>query len=173
MGISEFEQRLIGTIAGRCKIWGIWLLFFIAQLIFQIVYYRKTGSNQGMTPLVVLLFKRKHWRNKYTTKQQISLTVMAIVLVLAFAAWGIIPICRDIAGQQYIAAEASYQRAEPVSGKGLFSNGQVTVEIEGESLTLDLPAGWTAEEFPAGSFTGTVWYGRESEIILAFVRQIG
>lgn len=76
----------------------------------------------------------------------------------------------DIENKQYIEARGTYSFDATGAEKGTRrSTPVVHIKIDGTALVLQLPNEWNKVDFPEGYYTGTVWYAKESKIILKFV----
>ena len=91
--------------------------------------------------------------------------------MLVWMCISLVPMHLDISREQYIQADAIYSRTEESSESDWFTNGCAYVEIDGEAIRVELPRGWTEEDFPLGDFSGTVWYGKQSKVLLAFYQK--
>ena len=79
---------------------------------------------------------------------------------------------RDIKNEQIICCEAIYERDETYKSRfEFFSNGKIYVRQDESGMTLVLPKNWTAKQFPKGEYYGTIFYSKESKVILAFFPQ--
>lgn len=106
---------------------------------------------------------------KLSIRDQIILEVVALALLLVYSLYSIVPLCSDIANDQYIYAYGVYERntVDGVSGNWLIEDS-VLVTVDEELLRLKLPTGWSAFDFPEGTFSGYVWYSQDSDYILTF-----
>lgn len=168
MDLSAFEERLIHTAVNRGLLWGILALVVAVTLAVEVIHYRKTGDNSGVHLGKFFFPGAKNRKLKHTTRQQIGLDIAALAVLAAVMLMNALPVWRDVSGQQYVMVEAQYERTESSSEANLFSNGYVYARTEDGRLDLRLPAGWTAEEFPLGTYSGTIWYSEQSKIILSF-----
>ena len=76
---------------------------------------------------------------------------------------------KDIVKDQYICTQCVYQREnDGVHAANWFSNGSVQITVDGESFWLKLPRDHSYEKYPFGRREGTVWYGENSKVIVAF-----
>lgn len=159
------QDRLTHTIAERCKT-AIVLLVIICIFLFWNLYHLKKGRKNGISILQLLPFEG-NTKNRLSIKEQIGFKITAIILLVCFVVWNIIPAYYDCSNQQFVQVSTSYCRMQ--SDKNLFSNGTVYIYVDGERIALDLPADWDKEEFPEGEYSGIVWYSKFTKIILAFI----
>ena len=168
MGNLNYDKILLQTLTGRYKKLIVVLLVVVCLLIIELVYWFRTKSNCGIS-IWEIVFGRSARPNRLSLRQQIARKIIAIVVILLVMAWWAIPFYHDISNDQYIKVEALYSRSEQTSQRDLFSNGYIYIEFAENALTLQLPAGWSAEEFPEGQYWGTVWYSEESQVVLGFL----
>ena len=165
MQFEKFQKLLIDTLWNRCAVVFILLLIGFITLTFYIVHYIKTRSNTGIGFWTFIpAFKNR--KVKFTLKQQIAELILGILFVIIFTIWMIYPIYKDITNQQFEEVYTQYSRTELSSRGNLFSNGSAFIEINGEKIALELPYGWSNEDFPLGEYFCVVRYGKESKILL-------
>lgn len=167
MQFALFEDRLIRTFSGRTYL--LLILFFLLTVFtfVRVIYYHRTNDNHGFSLINYLTGKKKQ-KLKLSTKQQIGENMAVLVLLAVYIICSIYPVYQDIRNQQYIQVHGQYKRTELSSESNFFSNGYVYVYKDGERLDLALPANWNADEYPLGEHSGTIWYSKESKVILAF-----
>ena len=154
----QHQYTLVIVVLGLIVLW----------LIIELTWFCKTKSNDGIS--IWNLFSSKPiFKNRLTLKQQIGRDIAAIIILIVYVLYGGIPIVHDISSQQFIQIEAKYSRTDRSSEGNLFSNGRAYIEVDGQNMGLNLPYGWTDDEFPEGTYFGTVWYSEESHYILAFI----
>ena len=166
--IMVFREKLLFTCVGRNTAILIVLFLVIATLVVEVIWFCTQRSNKGIS-IWSFLGKKPLFAQRLSLKQQIMRDVVVIVILSAFLICSAIPNYRDIKNEQYVEIRANYTRNERTSDGNLFTNGHVYIDVNGEILTLELPRGWTGEEFPLGTFYGTVWYSMETKVILAFI----
>ena len=142
------------------------LIVGILLLLKDLIYYRVTRNNDGVSLLNVL----KIFKNRFTTKEQIALKLVGILALLALIIWTVVPAHQDISKQQYECILGQYTY-EADNQDGLFSNGRVRVETEEDEFYLELPVDWTEDEFPPEAMQGWIYYSKESKILLSFISQ--
>ena len=173
MSNFNWEDRLVNTVIDQCKFLVFIMALVLLFLIIDIIVLLKTRQNNATT-IWNILFKKRDRKSKYTLKQQIMIKVVILILVpLWLCLVFIIPAHNDIEHNQYVQITTTYHRKSEADGKNLFSNGHVYIEIGNDRITLDLPSDWTHDEFPVGTYSGTVCYAKESGIILAFSQDRG
>lgn len=170
MHYSDFDIRILRTFCSRYMIVAVVILIIAVTLTIELVYYHKTKSSQGIS-IWNLLSKKPVFAQRLSIKQQISRDLIAIVILSVYLCYSIIPIYNDVSNQQYIEVDALYSRTARDADGNLFSNGQIYIEVSGEVIRLELPEDWTEDEFPEGTFWGTIWYSKESKMVLSIVLQ--
>lgn len=165
MQFSVFDDILIKTFSGRTYFILFFILLITVFTFVRVIYYHKTKDNQGFSAINYLLGK-KNRKLKLSTKQQIGKNIAIIILLAVYLLCSIYPIYQDIHNQQYVQIHGQYKRTEMSSESNLFSNGYVYVYEDGDRLDLVLPVNWTAEEYPLGEYSGTIWYSKATKVIL-------
>ena len=165
INITDFEQRIINTVANHCKITAILLVIILLLLAAELLYYRKTKSNEGVT-IWVMLGICKSASSRFSLRDQILLKAGGIILLLGVMLGNMIPAYKDISQKQYMCVSTIYSNDNTKASSGWLSNGYIYIEVDGEKLRLELPYGWTTEEFPAGSFPANVYYGKDTMLVL-------
>ncbi len=167
MSISEMSELLTKTMWKRCSVCIIILIICFITLTIRLVIRKTTGSNEGvgLWSLIPGLNKQK---SRYSLKYQIGLDIVCIILVTGFLIWQGYPMYKDIQNEQYEEVYTEYSRTYQDSKKSFVSNGTVHIRIDGKLVSMELPTGWTKEDFPEGEFTGTVRYAKDSKVILSF-----
>ena len=171
MDYAAFEERLVQTLINRSLLWGILALAILLLLATKVIYYCKTGDNSGWYLWKVFFTNAENRKLKYTTKQQIAMSAIALMGLSVVALMTVLPIWQDVSAQRYVKVEAEYKRTEISSESSFFSNGYVYAYADGQRIDLSLPAGWTKEEFPLGTYQGIIWYSEASKVILSFTAQ--
>ena len=167
MSTEELQEILVRTMLKQCFLSLILLIISLCTLTFYIIYYMITRSNEGIGiwSFIPILKNRKA---RYTLKQQIVESICGVLLFGITTVLIAYPMYEDINNQQYEQVITQYSRTNSSSEANWLSNGYVYIELDGENISLNLPYGWTEEEFPLGEFTGSVWYARDSKVILSF-----
>lgn len=165
-----FNERLIFTFIGRSRIILAALVLVIVTLLIETIYCCVNRSNKGIS-VWTFLTRKPLFSQRLTLRQQITRDIVVSVILCAILISSAFPIYSDIKQLGYVEVEAQYTRNERSSEGNLLSYGHVYVETNGEMLSLELPRGWTNEEFPLGTYYGTVWYSKRTKVILAFVPQ--
>lgn len=169
MNTLMFQERLLHTTIARYRIWGIMLIVLAIFLVLDLVYKHKTKSKAGISWVSILLGKGNS-SNRLTLNQQILSKTIAIILIALILGRTVVVTYNDIAKQQYCEAYVHISQ-NGASDTNFFSNGRIcVVDNEGKRMFLELPTGYTEEEFPPGG-VGTVWYSKESKVALAFISQ--
>lgn len=166
MLFSTFDDILVKTFSGRAFIILFVILLIAISTSIRVIYYCRTKNNHGFS-VIDFVMGRKNRKAKLSTKQQIGMNLSVLVILTLFCLYWICPAYRDVRNQQYIQIRGQYKRTEISSEGNLFSNGYVYVYKDGKRIDLVLPANWTPEEFPLGEFSGTIWYSKETKMILS------
>ena len=74
---------------------------------------------------------------------------------------------KDINNKQIITGYGSYYFAPKHTHKT--RKPYIDISIGEDFFHLFLPQGWTKKEFPFGSFTGQIYYAKESKLVLGFI----
>ncbi|MBQ5725727.1 MAG: hypothetical protein IIV80_06200 [Clostridia bacterium] len=99
----------------------------------------------------------------------IALGIIGVICLLLLAPKRIIAYTHDISKEQFVQVQGTYTFSDSqASSKGI-SRGRVHVTSDETELTLNLPVDWSKQSFPNGKHTGTIWYSKESKIILKFI----
>ena len=169
MSTAVLEQTL------RSTLWGKGLRFWIAGgillavLLIDVIYFCVTHSDETFIDSYRRRLRNgRYYKPKLSAKGYIFLEGVTLSAVLVWMCISLVPMHLDISREQYIQADAIYSRTEESSEPDWFTNGCAYVEIDGEAIRVELPRGWTEEDFPLGDFSGTVWYGKQSKVLLAF-----
>lgn len=129
----------------------------------------------GLALLVLVsgILRRKKMKKTDSKKlKRIMCEIMlSIVLLIGtpvlFFPW-VLDAIRDMKHQQFVQITAMYERnATSIPRNGWHTNGYVWVYADDIKIRLELPADWTEEQFPYGKEEGTIWYSKESKVILA------
>lgn len=126
----------------------------------------------SISSCVVVIAHAKKKKERLSNRQKKLLTTTAILVILLpfVMSTDIIAMKRDIEDRQIIEAYGHYTLDATVKPRNSWTiNGRVYVTIDGESITLKLPAGWTYDSFPEGNYWGKVYYSQDSLIILHFL----
>lgn len=101
----------------------------------------------------------------------IALGIIGVICLLLLAPMRIIAYTHDISKEQFVQVQGTYVFNENQTSKRGLSKGRGRVHItSGETeLTLNLPVDWSNQGFPNGKHTGTIWYSKESKVILRFI----
>lgn len=170
MDYAVFDDKLLLTLNGRSRVIIVVIIFVAITLLFEVIYFCITKSNRGVS-IWNLFMQKPLFATRLTTKQQIGRDITVLCILTFIFIFTSLPIFSDIANQQYVKIEAQYSRNDRTSDGNLFSYGHVYAETDKKTVTLELPYGWTEDEFPLGTYRGTVWYSEESKVILAFIPQ--
>lgn len=167
MDYAPLQARLLHTCTSRMLLLAVLALYFAVALIVRVVHFRKTHDNRGIS-LRALMGGTDAVRPRKTLKQQITQHAVILVMLLGLAIYRAYPTYLDIARQQYVMVTASYERTSSSSERTLFSSGYAYFMQDGERIHLELPADWTEDEFPLGTYQGALWYSQESKVLLSF-----
>ena len=118
--------------------------------------------------LIHTLLSKKIQKSKKIT--EISLALVILVGIPLLRGGWCVSAFRDIKNEQIICCEAIYERDETFKSRfEFFSNGKVYVRQDDDGITLVLPKNWTENQFPKVEYDGTIFYSKESKVILGFV----
>lgn len=172
MSTEQLDQILKDTIERLYYVFGGAILLMLICAVTALLRYRAIKKKPPQS-------KKKNVQKKWIRKIR-ELRILTIVgfcfipVLLMVGAGKIYPAQLDLLAQRYVQAETTYYRSgNPRSRFSWLNDGYVTVTLNGQRETLALHFGWTEEEFPEGKLEGTIWYSRESEILLAFVPKEG
>ena len=166
---AVLRERMFQAIVDQNRIFLILLFINILDLVVKSIYYLKTGSNAGVS-----LYSFIPWipnrKQRYSTKQQIARCILAISVILVVLTACSVPAIFDMVTSNYTKCTGEYYRLESPSTGHMFRCEQILFSTNSTELTLLLPDGFSEQEFPYGSHSGTAVYGQESRILLSFVR---
>ena len=167
MQYAYFDEVMRETFRGRAYLLLIVMAWILLSTVIRVFYFRKTRDNGGFS---IMNFAKgvSQRRARLTTKQQMSRNIVLFILLGVLGIGWLYPAYRDVQGKQYLQVQGQYKRTQISSEGNLFSRGYVSVHENGKRIDLSLPAKWTEEEFPLGEFFGTIWYSKETKIILSF-----
>ena len=118
--------------------------------------------------LICILISKKPLKGRQKSAFVLVLGLL-VWIPLFFGGW-IASAFRDIKNEQIICCEGVYIRDQTYKARiELFINGEIYVRQGKNGFTLFLPANWTEEKFPEGEYHGTIFYSKESEVILDFI----
>ena len=166
MDFLQFNERIIDTTRARCRPAFVFLTIVLLLLVKDILYFKLTQKNDGISLLNVI----KVYKNRFTTKEQIALKLIAIFALLILISVYIFSAHQDISKQQYECVWGTYTY-NTSSRNDTFSDGRVRVVTEGKEFYLSLPVDWHEDEFPTGTMQGFSYYSRISKIMLSFAPQ--
>lgn len=165
--IESFCEILMDTFHHRCEILLIWLL--LLTFVFCLDF-------------IVLLLKKKYFKQKTSskTKENAFATELSAIkkkilfrcaigytaLAFLFFSWALLPL-KDAKNQTIVEINTTYFRdSRDYHWIAPNEGGEVYVVIDEKETRMELYPGFSQTEFPEGVFSATVWYGRESKIIL-------
>lgn len=168
METVAFDTILTNSLrAYAATIGGFVVLVFIILAIDVLYHFITKNSNSFSIWSFTSNSKKK--TTKLSNKEQIILGILLIVVMVALLLGRTFNIYSDISKKQYICVTTNYEFTPSTEKEGgLFSNGYVYISVDGKRMALELPEGWTLDEFPQGTYYGDVWYSKDSEYILAF-----
>ena len=155
------------TFHHRCEILLIWLLLltfvfcldFIVLLLKKKYFKQKTSSKTKAKAFTTELIAIK---KKLLFRCAIGYTAIAVL----FFNWALLPL-KDANNNAIVEINTTYFRdSRDYHWLAPNEGGEVYVVIDEKETRLELYPGFSQTEFPEGVFSATVWYGRESKIIL-------
>lgn len=168
---SLFEEILVDTIWHICKPFVIMWVIILVLLVYNIIYRKKTGKNEVTTiwGTIFSTSNKAKGNQKYTLKQLIAGRIIVLVIIPVYLLFQfVLPMQNDITNCQYIQVEGVYTHKTEDKGMYVFSNGCVYIETDDTIIRLDLPKGWSEKEFPLGTYYGTIYYAKDTQIALGF-----
>lgn len=169
MQFAVLRERMLQAIVEQNRIFLILLIINILDLVVKSIYYLKTKSNAGVSLNSFMPWVPKR-KQRYSTKQQIGRCILAISVILVILIVCSAPAIFDIVTSNYTECKGEYYRPESSSTGNMFTYEQIYISVNDTRLTLLLPDGFSEEEFPYGTCSGTVIYGEKSRIILSFTQ---
>lgn len=145
-----FCELLSDTLKRKVMIWGFFALVAVVDLVGgYIAYKRKKPEKQTsrLTPATV------HF-----------LSVVLLAYIAFFQLPWMIAAGNDLRNHQFVQTEAKYRRTTSDSDIVRIQ----TEDAEETWIELMLPHDAATEDFPVVSQRGTVWYSRESKMVLGF-----
>ena len=167
MDIPIFQEKLINTAIMQCSSLIIILLVLIILLLVDVIYKKKSKASNRQS-LFGILTGNTRFASRFTIKERIGMKIGCAVIVLIVICSKMITAYNDINNNQYQKLE-NQSIINVSKDSNLFSAGRICViDNDGKRLFFDLPYGFTNEDFPVGA-TGTIWFARESKVVLAFI----
>jgi len=156
--MEEYRRILVATLLQQ----GIILSVIEVGLIFLTVN-SMACINRGLTTTE----KQQGWRQDVRVRAVSSILGAIIVgILLLFQCFGMV---KDIVSNQYVCTECVYQRGhEGKYRSGWLTNGSVQITADGKTFWLKLPKDHGPEKYPFGRVEGVIWYGENSNVIVAF-----
>ena len=170
MNTAAFNERIMDTVLNKCKPVSLFLAVALVLLVLETIYLFTTKTNAGFAILNILPI-RHTFKNRFSTKSQITLHGIVALILISYLIWIIVPAYQDIHNSQYCQITAQYIHKEPKQTKVSISEGHIWVETQDGGFYLELPADWTEEEFPYGTYHGIISYGKASRILTSFICQ--
>lgn len=165
MDYELFSDRLLETVTGRFGILSAVAVIILVTMVAELIAWFTRKNEHGIS-IWSIFSKAPVFKQRLSLKQQILRDIIALSILISVMCFTGLPYFRDINNEQYVKVEGQYSRTENSSKQNLFSNGHIYIQVEQESIRLELPFDWNASEFPEGSFRATVWYSKESRVAL-------
>lgn len=108
-------------------------------------------------------------KSKKGKESMFAMAIIGLICLSLIAPKKIIAYVNDISKEQFVCVHGTYTFSNNQASKKGLSRGTVYIAFDKTELSLYLPAGWSEQNFPEGIFTGTIWYCKDSKIILKFL----
>ena len=133
--------------------------------------YHKIMLYAGILVIAILFYiyayTSKRIKQGQKKKLMASSLLTALFIPLLNLPW-IISASRDVRKVQIVSVDALYSRECDDEKNHIFGDDIVYVKQGENELSLILPRNWSEKHFPKGEHYGTVFYSKESKVILYF-----
>ena len=152
MDYSHFNSLMINGIIEK---WIIFLIVLAVAVAWDIWYIHEKKSTR-----------------KANKEMRLSVDFLMLVAAVVFVwkAAVTIPMARDAINEDYIEVHGEYSLSPDWNKSSVDRWVHITTDA-GDKLDVKFPGYSHGESklFPSGEFTGTVWYARNSKVIVAFI----
>ncbi len=152
MNFPEFNSLLIN---GMIEKWIIFLIVLVVAVACDMWYIHERNCTK-----------------KENEEMRLSVNFLMLITAVVFVCVAVatIPMARDVINEDYIEVHGEYSLS-PDWNKSSVNRWVHITKDDGSKIDIKFPGYSHGESklFPSGEFTGTVWYAKNSKVIVAFI----